>query len=382
MRRFSNTLIAFLAIALMFFSLIGNIYVVDLTERNMKATGVPIGEVSVLVIGCGDGTCSGDETCSSCSADCGACPSVSAEPSAPSAGGGPRQRPLIRNFIIEPELLKVSIKQGQTLTRVVTIANTGDTRLDFSVDLKNLADFILISEESFSLERGESKVLTLDFSAHIDEIPDVYSGLIEFSANGISKNLRVILEVESRKALFDVFLKIPEEYKQVKKGNMVLGDITILNMGDLMPVDVFVYYALKDFEGKILHNEQETLAISERLGYSKYLVVPQDAVEGTYIYYVKVDYGNSSAISSDTFEVVSEVEKPKAWITTKASWLWLLLLLLLLLNLWFWSRRKKKQDASKFSLRNYVHRKLRKGHSYRTIKKKFSKKNKRKRNVR
>ncbi|MBI2110350.1 hypothetical protein HYT51_01050, partial [Candidatus Woesearchaeota archaeon] len=77
MRHFSNTVIAFLAIVLMFFSLIGNIYVVDLTERNMKATGAPIGDVSVFVIGCGDGTCSSDEDCATCSADCGVCPSVS-----------------------------------------------------------------------------------------------------------------------------------------------------------------------------------------------------------------------------------------------------------------------------------------------------------------
>src|SRR3989344_4546496 len=132
MRRLSNTIIALIAVFLIVLSLASDIFLLDLS---MKPTGAHIGDVKIIVMGCGDGVCEGSETCSSCSGDCGSCVGVPA--SVPAAGGGGGRAQEVSSvktsdFTIEPELLKLRLQQGETLTRVVTIKNTGDFPLSFS----------------------------------------------------------------------------------------------------------------------------------------------------------------------------------------------------------------------------------------------------------
>ena len=77
---------------------------------------------------CGDAVCNGTETCSTCPADCGACPT------APSTGGGgggggaitiPTEKTDLRIYVEKPISLTKNIEKTTTLT----IENTGDKEL-------------------------------------------------------------------------------------------------------------------------------------------------------------------------------------------------------------------------------------------------------------
>jgi hypothetical protein len=176
-----------------------------------------------------------------------------------------------------------------------------------SLDAGILRNFMAISEDSFYLEQGGFKKINIDIFAKEDEIPGVYIGRIIVEGNGIKKTINVIIEIKSKKPLFDIKTELLD--KIVSKGDNVRANITIVNMGDSMPIDIVLYYAVKDFENNILAYKEESLAIEDKLEITRTLGISENIPFGTYIFYLMVSYNNISAASSDTFEV-SQIEKP------------------------------------------------------------------------
>src|SRR3989338_992172 len=110
---------------------------------------------------CGDGSCSGGETCSSCSADCGACPvSPPGDAGLGGGGGGAVETGKIL-FNLDIEIIKFHLKQGETQTKTLKIKNTGSSSVLISIS-KTLSN-LLVGEENFELKSGEEKIITLDF---------------------------------------------------------------------------------------------------------------------------------------------------------------------------------------------------------------------------
>ena len=135
----------------------------------------------------------------------------------PSPPSPPAPAPKI-NFTVEPDLIKVILKQGETQTRSVNISNTGNTKLNIGIALQDLNEFILLSEEEFELRSGQLKTIVLDFTASEDEVPDVYTGRMLITGDGIEKIVRIIIEVKAKKPLFDINLVISENFKIIEIG--------------------------------------------------------------------------------------------------------------------------------------------------------------------
>jgi len=83
---------------------------------------------------CGDGTCNNGESCATCSADCGACPST------PSGGGGAAITTKTTDFEIDVERI-IYITKNIEKAISLKIKNTGETELtNIALNMENLQD--------------------------------------------------------------------------------------------------------------------------------------------------------------------------------------------------------------------------------------------------
>ncbi|MCK5321105.1 DNRLRE domain-containing protein [Candidatus Pacearchaeota archaeon] len=123
-------------------------------------------------ISCGDGTCNGDETCSTCPADCGTCPSEDTGGGG-GGGGGTVETPTIET---EQELTIYSFEETVNLIKnvmkeiTIEIKNTGEVELtDITLNLQNLEDaYYLITPQTITtLKPGE--VLEFEISLLIKD---------------------------------------------------------------------------------------------------------------------------------------------------------------------------------------------------------------------
>jgi len=253
---------------------------------------------SITVSGCGDGNCSIGETCSNCPRDCGNC--AVQQPS----GGGVS---VVRDFSINKDLIKISLKQGETKREILEIKNTGNTALNIFINSTGLNRFVLVSEESLSISPGESKIINIDFFAKEDEKPDVYTGRIIVSSENIKKIVNVIIEIKEKTALFDISIKVKN--KIVAPGDNLQASIEMTNLGELNNIDVLLYYAIKNFDNKIILFREESLAVDKKLVVERELQIPKDIEYGNYIFYSRITYGkNQTASSSDSFSIVGREE--------------------------------------------------------------------------
>jgi len=226
-------------------------------------------------------------------------------PQTPSGGGGGgRGAVLIKNFSLDKELIKVSIKQGENAKEFLAIKNTGNTEIKIILEVSKLEKFIILSDEEFVLKAGESKTIGIDLFAKENEAADSYLGKIIVSGEGIRKTVSLILEIKEKRALFDVVTKAQNAF--ASHGDSVNANIKLINMGDLENVDVLLYYAIKDFNNSVITFREETLAINREIDIVRGLKLPEDIPLGKYVFYSSITYGgNLIASSSDVFEVIT-----------------------------------------------------------------------------
>lgn len=263
--------------------------------------------------------CEGGFCCSSlCQST--SCPTTSPEPSGGAAaaagggGGGGGGAVVIlpetqgkSDFSITPPSLQFPIKLGETSSKDILITNTGSTLLSFSAALAGEAQYVKLSDTSFSLEPGQQKTIT---AAAIGNKLGAYSGEIVVKTLTLEKAVQFLLEVESTDVLFDVKLDILSDYKQVKPGETLRMQATLINIGAGKNVDVVVTYIIKDRKGKLIHESTESFIVEQQKSYLKEVRIPENTPLGDYVAVIELRYANSFAVSSELFSVVKEIIPP------------------------------------------------------------------------
>lgn len=248
--------------------------------------------------GCGDGICNSTETCLTCSADCGVC--VEGGPGGGGGGGGAAVVEKL-TIIVDKELFKVETKVGETFKTSFKITNPNTQSVEINLD-STLKDMIIFSENKFSLGPGESKEIFITFYTTKDTEPNVYTGEILVSYGSILK-IPVILEVESKKVLFDVTLYIPPKYKELFAGDDLNFYLTLFNLGDVGKVDVKVVYSIKDFEGNVFFTKEDIVAVETQASFLRNVKLPSSLKSGMYAITAQTRYDGSIGTSSDTFTI-------------------------------------------------------------------------------
>lgn len=215
-----------------------------------------------------------------------------------SGGGGAGAR-VVKEILLSREVIKVELKQGQRKTEEIVIRNTGNAEINIRLD--NLfEEFLEIDEQAFYLKPNEFKTINLEFFAKSSAVPNVYVGKLVINAEGTSKEVLILLEVESKETLFDISLLLDSKFSEVYQGDSMQA-IIFVNTTEKQVKDVNFEYIIKNFNNEIIFSEQETIPIKGISEFNKVFEAPTE--KGMYVLYVKASYEDKSSISSFPFNV-------------------------------------------------------------------------------
>lgn len=208
----------------------------------------------------------------------------------------------------EPEegFFKVDIKQGTSRTVTIKVTNIGNIDLNFDIDIDGLEEFEkLISDEIFKLTAGESKSVTIEFTADRRLMPGLYAGTITVKSDisGIWE-IPIIIIVTAVEVDFDLLVNISEDYKNVRPGDTVKANLTIINLKEIEEREVILYYALIDIKGNVLDSASEEFKFRQSsITFEKELSLPPNIKMGNYIFFARAVSEKAIVIGSDLFEV-------------------------------------------------------------------------------
>jgi len=206
-------------------------------------------------------------------------------------------------------LLKVSLKEGESVTKSFTV--TSPEGSDYNLEVVSVPG-VGLSENSFVLGEGEKKAIDVKFDG-AGVGPAVYVGSIDISSLDEALSLPVILEVESKDIFFDANLDIPPVYTDIEPGGKVVAQVKIFDLtsgggtsegvDDLGTVSVDLEYSVYDLQGNVLSSESERMVIDKQAQVTKTFSFPEKIDEGDYVMSVLVRYGSSVGISSQMFSI-------------------------------------------------------------------------------
>ena len=264
-------------------------------------------------------------------------PSQQSPATVASGGGGgvigaPVRKEAVYDFIIDQALIKVSSKIGDTFKKSLTITNPNDISLHFQAS-SSLGEMIFISDSDFEVKAKSEKTIFLTFVATEDVFPDVYTAKIKIKTQYSEKELPVIYEVRTKKALFDVSLNIPARYKFLKPGDDLFFQVTLLNLGEIGKVDVNLEYDIKDFNGNIINSFEETVAVETQASFSKTVNLPDNIPLGDYVAAIRAKYGLTVSTASDLFSIGKESEKLVKYTTLGGLFVVIIILIIIVYEL-------------------------------------------------
>ena len=228
-------------------------------------------------------------------------------------GGGAKVKALhIRQVLkVAPEILKIKLKQYESFVSSFKVYNNYSKPVEVNIDFDQLKDKIQISNylDTILIDPNKEQDVKFNITAVKETKPGIYTGKIKIGSGELEKEVSIIIEVESRKVLFDVSLSVPSRSKTIYPGGELVISPTIFNLADVPKTELLVTYLIKDFDGNTVQETQEKLMMETQVSFTKTLQLPEDIKTGKYVVSVYVKYKDSFGISSETFDVIEE-EKP------------------------------------------------------------------------
>ena len=253
-------------------------------------------------------------------------------------------------FSISPGNIKANLALGESDEKTIILSNTGSLSVKVPLTLESVRKYVSLSEDTVSLEPGESKIVTLTVLAK--EV-GAFVGELIAKVGSIEKSVPIILEFISKLVLFDVKLDIPGQYAEVEPGGELKVQVTLLNVGTQGKVDAFVTYLIKDLRSNTIYEETETFAIEKQLSYQKSFRIHESTLPGSYAAIAEIRYADSFAVSSQLFRIVEKKEKVIVGSMARNSVLMLFASLLIILVISFFTyklasiRRKGRGKGKK-----------------------------------
>jgi hypothetical protein len=229
------------------------------------------------------------------------------------------------SFIVDPESgFIIELIKGEDKTISFKVINTGNVEDTFNIDIFGLDGFDkLINKNNFTLPSGSTIVITVNFAAKNNLLPDIYIGSIRVKTPHATKTLPVIIELNELHILLALNLTIINNTEFLPTQN-VSANIEIINMKDVQPREVYLYYAIADFNGNIINSASDQFVFDARSAtIQKQLQLPLDIKVGPYIFFARIITNSSIAVSSDSF-IVGEKRNLAGFILGN---IWILLLI-------------------------------------------------------
>ena len=254
--------------------------------------------------------CSVNRDCMSgacCSGTCQAsCPSGATTSAGGGGGGGSGGRGGGRHETIEwphpsfsasTRSITFTLVLGASDKKQISVTNTGNTDLDLSIAVSGEAASLLSSDSRLFIAEGGSAQITLQATSGTQ--PGASVGKVTISSGEVSKEVPVSIEVKIADVIFDVGLDLSRP--EIQQGKNLQTQITLFNLKE-KETDVQVTYLIKDLDGNVLFQSDQSLKVQKQLSYRKEYNT-QNLPGGTYVAIVEVLYKNGFAVSSQTFTI-------------------------------------------------------------------------------
>ena len=168
-------------------------------------------------------------------------------------GGGGGGLPIIetKSFSVDPGLIEIKLNPLEKKTRSITITNTGDLGLLLSIKVLNLTEleeFILLSNDSVVLGAGESITIYVNFSAEENIELGSYSGQLEVSGDSLTEKINLT---------FEIIEEIVVEEKESQKLEIVRINLIILLI--ILLLILFIFFLLN--YKKLVHGFLQILSL-------------------------------------------------------------------------------------------------------------------------
>ncbi|RLG16088.1 hypothetical protein DRN69_01710 [Candidatus Pacearchaeota archaeon] len=257
--------------------------------------------------GCGGtincGTCASGYTCSA--GTCVVTPTTGVTPSGAGGGGAMiTTQPLLELKAI-PTSFNIPATVGIKSSGKISLLNTGGKGFNITITLSNLQGIIEFEQKTFFLRAGETKIL--EFKINPPNEPGIYTGKIIFISQNKRLEVPLVLNVDSELSLFDISVDLADKYKEIKEGEKIKGQITLIQAGLQEERDVTMEYIIKDFDGNVYLMESETISVFKQKTYEKEFST-QNLKPDDYVIGVQVIYSGGVATASSHFKVLEKTK--------------------------------------------------------------------------
>ena len=170
----------------------------------------------------------------------------------------------LSSLVQEISLLRkknIDVVAGQETERQFSIRNNEDTSLSLSLSTFGLGNAVTFEEESISLNPGDEK--EIKFIVNVNKKGLVVGKILIMKGESSIKEIPVVINVRSENFLFDSSITIPTSYKKVERGDKIVAQINLQQVGLQKKVDVTATYTIEDFQGNNYLQEKETFFVLE-----------------------------------------------------------------------------------------------------------------------
>tara|TARA_B100000315_G_C14542855_1_gene571790 strand:+ start:1 stop:1080 length:1080 start_codon:yes stop_codon:yes gene_type:complete len=215
-------------------------------------------------------------------------------------GGGVSQVPTTRLFSVILETYEQTIKLNKTSFGKLAILNEENFDRGFNIRVETLENVIFFEETNINIPPKESKTIEFKISA-INEV-GIYPGKIIVTSGSTSKEVLVIINVETEVSLFDIKILIPRYMKVIVPNTNLKAQVDLIQMGLKEKIDVTLNYVIKDFVGNVYLKESETLAVYDQKSIDKEFYT-QEFSPNDYVLGVELIYPDGVVVASSQFKI-------------------------------------------------------------------------------
>ncbi len=306
---------------------------------------------SAVANGQTDEACTGSTGCTGTDCKCdgsgnclegGISPSPGGPTGGASGGGGSSISDTKPRLIIEPEKIKLISKINEPFKKDITLKNLMSRELRVRLELVGVDKITALSKRLVAIPPKSEVSLTLE---GLSNVIKVYTGSLNAYVEGqLTNRVPIIIEIESEEVLFDLSLDIKPKLI-TREENELTALTTIFSITRIdSPVDITLNYFIKDLEDNVILQDEEIIVMEEQATTSKIFKIPEDVIDGEYVFIVQAQYKNSVGTATESFTInraIPSIEQPiKAY---QRYNLLILIIIALVLILIFILNKKLKQ---------------------------------------
>ena len=210
------------------------------------------------------------------------------------------------SFEVNNVLIKVSLHQGESVSKDVSIYSSEGGEFDFElIGLEGVS----LERENLVLGKKEKKEVSVIFDSGKLE-PGIYVGSIVVKDTKGEQVIPVIFEVESEDVFFDINLNIPLEYGEIEQGKKFVAQLKIFDLVSAGGTSVGfgsssvdVEYYIYNLEGDVLSSENENLVVNNQASVTKSMTFPEKVGFGQYVFGAVVRSDGSVGTASHFFVI-------------------------------------------------------------------------------